>query len=94
MVYFGADGRFSLYEDNGRNYGYERGESSRIPLAWDERSGELSIGTREGAYPGMQANRELRVRWVDGPRDDAGAVEPKADTVVRYDGKALVVKKR
>ena len=93
-VYTGADGRFSLYEDNGRNYGYERGESSRIPLAWDERSGELSIGTREGAYPGMQANRELRVRWVDGPRDDAGAVEPKADTVVRYDGKALVVKKR
>ena len=42
----------------------------------------------------MQAGREIRVRWIDGPRADAGAVEPGADASVRYDGKALVVKKR
>lgn len=93
-VYTGADGQFSLYEDDGRNYGYERGESSRIPLAWDERRGELRIGAREGAYPGMQASREIRVRFVDGPRADAGALEPQADASVRYDGKALVVKRK
>ena len=93
-VYTGADGSFSLYEDAGRDYGYERGEFSRIPLAWNQRSGELTIGAREGAYPGMQAGREIRVRWIDGPRADAGAVEPGADASVRYDGKALVVKKR
>ena len=93
-VYTGADGSFSLYEDTGRDYGYERGEFSRIPLAWNQRSGELTIGAREGAYPGMQAGREIHVRFIDGPRADAGAVEPKADTSVRYDGKPLVVKKR
>ena len=93
-VYTGADGRFSLYEDDGRTYGYERGQSSRIPLAWNDRTGELAIGTREGSYPGMPASREIRVRFIDGPREDAGAVEPKADASVRYDGKALVVKKR
>ena len=93
-VYTGADGTFSLYEDAGRDYGYERGEFSRIPLAWDEKSGELRIGTREGRFPGMTEKRELRVRWIDGPRADAGTLEPQADTTVQYDGKALVVKKR
>ena len=92
-VYTGADGSFSLYEDEGRNYGYERGESSRIPLAWNEKSGELVIGARQGEYPGMQQQREIRVRWVDGPREDAGAVEPKADRTVRYTGKAVTVRR-
>lgn len=90
-VYTGADGTFSLYEDNGRNYGYERGESARIPLAWDEGAGELRIGAREGAYPGMAATREVRVRFVDGPRGDNGALEPAADVTVTYDGSAQVV---
>lgn len=90
-VYTGADGSFSLYEDNGRNYGYERGQSSRIALQWDQSKGVLSIGAREGSYPGMQDKRELRVRWVDGPRDGIGTLEPKADVVVRYDGKAQAI---
>lgn len=90
-VYTGADGRFSLYEDAGRDYGYERGEFSRIPLAWDEARDELTVGAREGAYPGMQAEREIRVRWIDGPRGDNGALEPAADTTLRYDGSAVVV---
>ncbi|TWT19157.1 DUF5110 domain-containing protein [Luteimonas marina] len=90
-VYTGADGRFSLYEDGGRSYGYERGESSRIALEWDEAKGELSIGAREGAYPGMLATREIRVRWIDGPRGDNGTLEPAADATVTYDGSAQVV---
>ena len=92
-VYTGADGSFSLYEDDGRNYGYERGEFSRIPLSWNEQAGELTIGARQGQYPGMQAQREVRVRWIDGPREDAGAVEPKADRTVRYTGKAVTVRR-
>ena len=60
----------------------------------DITSGELTIGARDGSYPGMQAGREIHVRFIDGPRADAGAVEPRADTSVRYDGKPLVVKKR
>lgn len=92
-VYTGADGQFSLYEDNGRNYGYERGESSRIPLRWNEASGELSLGAREGRYPGMREQREIRVRWVSGPRGDNGEIEPKADVSVQYDGRAQVVKR-
>lgn len=90
-VYTGADGSFSLYEDDGRNYGYERGESSRIPLSWNETTGELTIGEREGSWPGMLANRTFRVRWIDGPRGDNDALEPKADVDVAYDGSAVTV---
>nr|WP_246429000.1 TIM-barrel domain-containing protein [Pseudoxanthomonas broegbernensis] len=92
-VYTGADGSFSLYEDNGRNYGYERGESSRIPLAWNEAAGELSVGARQGQYPGMRQQREIRVRWIDGPRGDNGALEPEADATVHYTGQALTVRR-
>ncbi len=54
-VYTGADGSFSLYEDAGRDYGYERGEFSRIPLAWNEKTGELTIGRAPGPVPGHAA---------------------------------------
>lgn len=92
-VYTGADGSFSLYEDAGRDYGYERGEFSRIPLTWDEKRGELRIGARQGSYPGMQATREIRVRFVDGPRDGVGELEPAADVTIRYTGKAATVRR-
>lgn len=42
----------------------------------------------------MVASREVRVRFIDGPRADAGTLEPRGDVTVSYDGKALVVKKR
>jgi alpha-D-xyloside xylohydrolase len=92
-VYTGADGSFSLYEDDGRNYGYELGEFSRIPLQWDQARGELTIGARQGRYPGMLEKRQIRVRWVDGPREDAGALEPAADLSVNYSGKAISIRR-
>jgi alpha-D-xyloside xylohydrolase len=92
VVYTGADGKFSLYEDDGKGYGYEKGEFTRIPLSWSERTGELSIGARQGSYPSMQDRRTIRVRFISGPRSDAGTLEPAADATVEYDGKAQTVK--
>ena len=94
MVYTGADGKFGLYEDDGKGYGYEKGEFTRIPLSWNERTGELSIGAREGSYRGMQERRTMRVRFVSGPRADAGALELAADTTVQYDGRAVTVNRK
>ncbi|WP_080932481.1 TIM-barrel domain-containing protein [Xanthomonas albilineans] len=93
VVYTGTDGRFSLYEDDGKGYGYEQGEFSRIPLAWDQRTGVLTIGARVGRWPGMQTRRSFNVRFVDGPRADAGALEPMADIQVQYHGQAVRVAK-
>src|SRR5262249_8337285 len=51
-VYAGANGHFSLYEDDGHTYGYERGEFSRIPIDWNDATGTLTIGARAGSYKG------------------------------------------
>ncbi len=63
-VYAGANGRFSLYEDDGRSYGYERGEFARIPIAWNDATRTLAIGARSGSYPGMPASRTFTVVLV------------------------------
>jgi alpha-D-xyloside xylohydrolase len=63
-VYSGADGAFTLYEDDGLTYGYERGAFSTIPLRWSEATHTLSIGTRSGSFPGMLAERSFDVVLV------------------------------
>ncbi len=59
-VYTGADAAFVLYEDAGDGYGYERGECSRVVLSWDEGSRELTLSRREGEFPGMVDERDIR----------------------------------
>lgn len=90
-VYLGADGQFSLYEDDGVTQAYRKGEFTRIPLRWDERSLTLSIGAREGQYPGMVARRTFRVHFVK-PGVSSNDTLDTADKEVTYDGKAVSVK--
>jgi len=92
IVYTGADGRFSLYEDDGTSYGYERGEFSRIPLRWEERSRTLIIGRREGSFPGMLASRSVRMVFVSPARPVGFGFEPRPDRTVRYTGEELRIR--
>lgn len=63
-VYPGADARFTLYDDAGDGYGYEKGEYAVIPLAWDDKAQTLTIGGRQGQYPGMEPARRFVVRLL------------------------------
>jgi alpha-D-xyloside xylohydrolase len=65
-IYPGADGHFTLYEDDGKSYRYEAGERATVQLHWDDKRRSLHIDTRQGSFPGMVAQRELRVRLMDG----------------------------
>ncbi len=65
-VYPGADGEFTLYNDQGDGYGYEHGLYSTIRLTWDDSAGVLTIGQRQGSYPGMPEHIEVSVRTLDG----------------------------
>ena len=76
----------------GVDRGFDRIDQRLIFQRPVKKRGELRIGAREGRYPGMVAQREVRVRFIDGPRADAGTLEPAADVTVRYDGKAQVVR--
>ncbi len=51
-VYRGADGAFTLYEDENDNYNYEKGVHATIPLRWDDAKKTLTIGERSGRFPG------------------------------------------
>ena len=58
-IYRGADGSFTLYEDEGDSYRYERGVHATIPIHWDEKAQTLTIGARTGSFPGMLAAADV-----------------------------------
>jgi len=60
-VYPGANATFTLYEDEGDNYNYEKGAYTEIPLTWNDKSRTLTIGARRGKYDGMLAQRKFTV---------------------------------
>jgi alpha-D-xyloside xylohydrolase len=90
-VYRGADGNFTLYEDEGDNYNYERGVHSTIPMTWDEKSKTLTFGKRSGKFPGMLKQRTIRIVFVSPNHGVGGAVTGTADAEVIYKGRALKV---
>jgi alpha-D-xyloside xylohydrolase len=91
-VYRGGNGKFTLYDDAGDGYAYERGERSTIPLSWDDDAGTLTIGKRVGAYPGMPATREFHVVFVDTAHGVGIEPSQKVDQTVRYDGSPIIVR--
>jgi alpha-D-xyloside xylohydrolase len=91
-VYTGANGRFSLYEDDGVTYGYERGQLSRIPISWDEAARTLTIGRRAGSFTGMLTERTFNVVLVS-PGTPVGYPSPAHGArAIAYRGGAVTTK--
>jgi alpha-D-xyloside xylohydrolase len=63
-IYPGANGNFTLYDDSGDGYQYEKGEHATIHLHWDDATRTLTFGQRQGQYPGMQQKRVFHVTLV------------------------------
>ena len=91
-VYTGADGSFTLYEDDGLTYGYEKGAFARIPIRWNDASRTLTIGKREGTFPGMQKQRTFEVVLVAKDKTVGFSFTPKVDKTAKYDGSAFELK--
>ncbi len=90
-VYTGANGRFSLYEDDGVTYGYESSQFSRIPFVWDEATKTLMIERRAGSFPGMIADRTFNVVLVSPDRPVAYSASPQVTRSVPYRGQPVRV---
>ncbi|WP_404368695.1 TIM-barrel domain-containing protein [Sphingomonas sp. MMS24-J45] len=89
-VYTGGNGRFSLYEDDGRTTQYKAGAFSRIPLSYEDKTGAVTIGAREGkGWAGMPTARMIHVKWVV-PGKPVGD-ETTYDAQVSYNGAAVTV---
>ncbi|MFW6043253.1 MAG: TIM-barrel domain-containing protein [Marinilabiliaceae bacterium] len=90
-VYKGADGSFSLYEDEGDNYNYENGAYSVISFRYNEQNETLIIGDQEGKYPGYLKTRVFNIVVVN---EDAGNGLPwsPAKKSVTYNGSKQEIK--
>jgi alpha-D-xyloside xylohydrolase len=92
IVYAGSDGAFTLYEDDGVSHDYARGAWATIPLHWHDASRTLTIGKREGSFPGMLARRTFEVVVIAKGRAVPFSFTPKADKTVSYVGDAISVR--
>jgi alpha-D-xyloside xylohydrolase len=90
-IYQGADGDFTLYEDENDTYNYEKGAYATIPLHWDEAHQTLVIGDRKGQFPGMLESRTFRIVFVGKNHGRAIDPEPQPDKIVTYSGKQVSV---
>jgi len=90
-VYPGADGRFTLYEDEGDGYAYEKGVHATIEMRWDDARRQLTLEARQGRFPGMLDRRTFQVVLVRENHGTGGEPTGVADRVLTYDGTRQVV---
>jgi alpha-D-xyloside xylohydrolase len=90
-IYPGADGDFTLYEDQGDSYNYENGVYSTISFHWSNSTHTLSIGKRTGDFPGMLKTRTFQVTLVEPNRGTGSTLNISPGKVVHYDGTAQSV---
>lgn len=91
-IYPGANGSFTLYEDENDNYNYEKGMYATIEFKWDDAKKMLTIGQRKGKFPGMLKNRTINVVLVSKDHGTGIDISKKFDKVVKYYGKRITVK--
>ncbi len=90
-VYPGADGSFTLYEDENDNYDYERGVYATIDFKWDNARRQLTIGARKGNFPGMLQARTFHVVIVRKEHGTGVGITTAPDKVVSYTGERQIV---
>lgn len=83
-VYPGANGAFTLYEDENDNYNYEKGVYSTISFTWNDAKKSLTINDRKGSFPGMLITRKFNITVI--------AAGQKINKAIIYSGKKLIVK--
>lgn len=89
-IYPGANGKFTLYDDEGDNYNYERQQYSTIDLTWNNALKTLTIHKRKGNYPGMLKARTFKIAIVkEGVNTDI--VSASNYKTIHYYGKALTI---
>ncbi|SDD25854.1 glycoside hydrolase family 31 protein [Niabella drilacis] len=61
-IYPGKSGTFELYEDEGNDYSYEKGQCSLIRFSWNDKTRVLTVEPRRGAFNGMSGTRGFTIR--------------------------------
>ena len=92
-VYAGKDGSYTLYEDEGTNYNYEKGKYAVIDFKYDDARKQVTIGARKGSFDGMLQKRRFNIILVDQKKQQGvNLVKSPKGKVVKYVGQAMTVK--
>ncbi len=90
-VFEGADGEFTLYEDEFDNYNYEKAMYSTIKFIWNNTKKELTIANREGSFPGMLSQRKFNIVII-GKKISLDKPELQSQKTIDYNGGKIVIK--
>ncbi|MFT4071224.1 MAG: glycoside hydrolase family 31 protein [Dysgonamonadaceae bacterium] len=89
-IYSGADGKFTLYEDENDNYNYENGKYSTIDFSWNQKTQRLTIGQRKGTFAGMLTSRQFNIILMN---QKNGVNKNLMNSIqVSYSGKPISIK--
>jgi alpha-D-xyloside xylohydrolase len=91
-IYEGANGEFTLYEDEGDNYNYEKGQFSTITFTWNDAKKTLNIAERKGSFSGMLDQRKFNVVLVDNAVGTGMDTSKKPNKVVNYKSEKISIK--
>lgn len=92
FVYTGADGSFTLYEDENVNNNYEKGKFSTIQFNFDDKKNLLTIGERKGEFEGMLKDRTFEIVWISKDKPLGLDFSDAPSEVIKYNGSMLNVK--
>ncbi|MBN2613161.1 MAG: DUF5110 domain-containing protein [Bacteroidales bacterium] len=91
-IYEGADGEFTLYEDEGDGYNYEKGLYSAITFKWSDKNKILTISEQKGSFPGMLTSRNFHIVKVTSGNGTGLEKSEKTSKNIKYLGKETRVK--
>jgi alpha-D-xyloside xylohydrolase len=90
-IYPGADGQFTLYEDENDNCSYEKGAYATITFVWNDLHKTLTVSDRQGKFPGMLKTRTLNIVLVKDNHGTGIEMCPKPDRTTKYTGTKLEI---
>lgn len=92
-IYTGKDATFTLYEDEGVNYNYEKGRFSMVRFHFNQAENTLTVSDREGSFNGMKETRTFLIKVISAARPaglDFG--EKNFFKKIIYRGKRMVIR--
>jgi alpha-D-xyloside xylohydrolase len=91
-VYGGKDAEFTLYEDEGVNYDYEKGKYSAIVFKYDEASKTVTVEDRKGRFDATLKPRIFYVEMIGKDKPATLDFERKVNKMVKYKAKKMQIK--
>ncbi len=91
-IYPGADATFTLYNDEGDNYDYEKGAHATTTVTWSDADRTLTFAPRIGTYPNVPPQTTFHIVLARPAHGTGEATTAAPDKTITYTGAALTVK--